>query len=112
MSDNYPDDIRQYDHDPRSPFYDDPTESPEYEAMFDRLLTDQASVPDICIEGIGEIDALTAKRVSDAFLAHRNDDDELVRLIEIGRIVYLAIERYCTPDQEDVLSALEGDGHE
>ena len=25
MSDNYPDDIRQYDNDPRSPFYDPPS---------------------------------------------------------------------------------------
>lgn len=24
--DNYPDDIRQYDHDPRSPFYEEPDE--------------------------------------------------------------------------------------
>ena len=28
----YPDDIRQYDHDPRSPFYNDPTETAEFEA--------------------------------------------------------------------------------
>lgn len=28
--DNYPDDIRQYDHDPRSPFYEEP--KPELEA--------------------------------------------------------------------------------
>ena len=24
MADNYPDDIRMYDHDPRSPFYEEP----------------------------------------------------------------------------------------
>lgn len=28
--DNYPDDIRQYDHDPRSPFYKDPPETELY----------------------------------------------------------------------------------
>ena len=111
MSDpNYPDDIRQYDHDHRSPFYSDPTESPEYEAMFNRLLDDQASVPDICIEAVGELSALTAKRISDAFLEHRKDPEKLSHLLEIGRIVYVAIERYCTPDQEDVLAAIEGDG--
>lgn len=26
MSDNYPDDIHDYDHDPRSPFYEEPPE--------------------------------------------------------------------------------------
>lgn len=31
--DNYPDDIRCYDHDPRSPFYDNPQERAEEEAL-------------------------------------------------------------------------------
>ena len=112
MKDNYPDDIRQYDHDPRSPFYNDPTESPEYEDMFNRLLDDQAADPDICIEAVGEVDAETARRLSDEFLAHRKDNEKLSHLLNIGRIVYVAIERYCMPDQEDVIAAIEGDGGE
>ena len=95
---------------PGDPRTEDITESPEYEAMFNRLLDDQASVPDICIEAVGELSALTAKRISDAFLEHRKDPEKLSHLLEIGRIVYVAIERYCTPDQEDVIAAIEGDG--
>jgi len=110
MSDpNYPDDIRQYDSDPRSPFYKDETESTAYQKMFDRLLEDHAEDPDICIEGIGELDAFTASRLSVAFLAHREDTEELSNLLEIGRIVYDAIERYCTPEEGDVLDALHRD---
>ena len=35
MPSNYPDDIRCYDHDPRSPFYDDRRERAEEEALED-----------------------------------------------------------------------------
>lgn len=110
MSDpNYPDDIRKYDLDPRSPFYVDETESPAYQEMFDRLLEDHAGDPDLCIEAVGELDAFTALRLSVAFLAHREDTEELSNLLEIGRIVYDAIERYCTPAEGGVLDALDRD---
>ena len=36
----YPDDIRQYDHDPRSPFYDDGGYEAFYESRVDELLED------------------------------------------------------------------------
>ena len=39
MSDNYPDDIRRYDSDPHSPFYDEPCEDEdEAEAAEERKL--------------------------------------------------------------------------
>lgn len=49
-SDNYPDDIRSYDHDPRSPFYVEPPEDPEeeddgddaYDRQKDRKLDEDA----------------------------------------------------------------------
>ena len=38
-TDNYPDDIRQYDNDPRSPFFDDGGLEEAEEAMFEEIQT-------------------------------------------------------------------------
>ena len=38
-TDNYPDDIRSYDHDPRSPFYDDGGLEDAEESLFEEIRT-------------------------------------------------------------------------
>ena len=40
-TDNYPDDIRQYDHDPRSPFYEEPYSDEQYEEYAEKTLQER-----------------------------------------------------------------------
>ena len=56
MSDpGYPDDIRQYDHDPRSPFYDDKGYELFFESRVDELLKDVTELTDVDHDAITEI---------------------------------------------------------
>ena len=48
---NYPEDIRQYDNDPRSPFYDD-----SYERYIETLAYDIATDPEIMIDVLADSD--------------------------------------------------------
>ena len=53
--DNYPEDIRQYDNDPRSPNYNDPTESAAFEEMKDTMSRNRvADINGYFIESFGE----------------------------------------------------------
>lgn len=40
-TDNYPDDIRQYDSDPRSPFYEEPYSEEQYDEYAEKTLQDR-----------------------------------------------------------------------
>lgn len=84
-------------------------ETPEYESMRNRLL--QENVIDIGLlrEALGEIDDSTAIRISKEWLDHNDDNDKLIHVLNIGRIIYVAIERYCEPTVDDVSKAL-GEG--
>lgn len=56
MSDSgYPDDIRQYDNDPRSPFYDDSKHEAFVDSRKSELLDDVSELGDVEVEAIGEI---------------------------------------------------------
>ena len=52
---NYPDDIRQYDHDPRSPFYDDDGYELFTESRVEELLKDITELDNIDHDAILEI---------------------------------------------------------
>ena len=52
---NYPDDIRQYDHDPRSPFYDDGGYELFIESRVDELMEDITELDNIDNDAIAEI---------------------------------------------------------
>jgi len=57
MCSNYPDDVRQYDYDPRSPFYDDSQDEPEVELQCDcgALLENEDEVfSEVCDECFAE----------------------------------------------------------
>ena len=49
MADNYPADIRQYDDDPRSPFYDD-----KHERFIEYLTQEIAIDPDVMVEVLAD----------------------------------------------------------
>ena len=56
MSDSgYPDDIHQYDNDPRSPFYDDRGYELFFESRKQELIDDVSELGDVEVEDIGEI---------------------------------------------------------
>lgn len=81
--DNYPDDIRQYDNDPRSPFYEDPDEWMEEKA--DELADDWYR--EFTISGridyldwdTAEVKFLMAGHSVDAFTLIRNEAHKTVR---------------------------------
>ncbi len=50
MNDNYPDDIRQFDGTPGSPFYDDSGFESAVDEVFDELLDDSVKVAEIVSE--------------------------------------------------------------
>ena len=111
MSDpNYPDDIRQYDNDPRSPFYKDKTATPEFED--ERLEITKERINDIggyFLESFSEVSdklsVVLAKLVIEWLEAPT--DRVLSIEFEIGRIVATQISDYCTPDDSDVIESLQ-----
>jgi len=111
MSDpNYPDDIRQYDNDPRSPFYKDKTATPEFED--ERLEITKERINDIggyFLESFSEapdawLFAMT-KLVIEWLEAPT--DRELALEFEIGKMVAKQVSDYCTPDDSDVIESLQ-----
>ncbi len=112
----YPDDIRQYDSDPRSPFYVDKTESAEFED--ERLEITKERICDLggyhleaFSEAPDEWAAGLAKLVIEWMMAptgYMTSDLES----DIGHMVAKQVAGYCTPTDEEVLEALEGDGCE
>ena len=64
--DNYPDDIRQYDNDPRSPFYDDPdewmvAESDDLAEKWEKELLETNRIDDLDYH-LDDIEVLCAER--------------------------------------------------
>ena len=102
----YPEDIRQYDNDPRSPFYNDPTETAEFEEKQREMWEERISdINGWFIEAISETNDATLKRLSDKVLACDDPPTEK-QLQDIGRMVYVMQELYNWPKDEDVIEAL------
>ena len=111
----YPDDIRQYDNDPRSPFYNDPTESVAFEEEKDTLYRSRiADINGYFIEAFSESSDEWLRELSNLVLLWGDSSSDRVKdvEIEIGRLVARRIDEYCTPDDDDVLESLAGDGGE
>ena len=99
----YPDDIRQYDRDPRSPFYDDPTESAAFESKKDDIIEERfKDLTGWFLEGITES--------SDSNLAELRDAIQSGDNLKAGDIVSDMVYRYITPSDEDVLEVLNEEG--
>ena len=107
--DNYPDDIRSWDHDPRSPFYNDPTETSEFEEKQREMWEERMTDPGWISEAVGEAPDTTMIRLGKAVL-ECSDPPTTEQLAKIGRIVLVMQEVYNWPKDEDVIEALSGDG--
>ena len=111
MSDpGYPDDIRQYDSDPRSPFYKDPTDCAAFEDTKQEMLEKNMGV--LAAEALSEMSQLTEERLTKALLVYETSTDVELRTLaklEIGEIVWSVVHNYCEPTDEDVIEALGGD---
>ncbi len=55
MAQNEPEDTRQYDHDPRSPYYDDGGQEAWCEQRYDELLKDISEIDCLDLEKLGEL---------------------------------------------------------
>ena len=111
----YPDDIRQYDNDPRSPFYNDPTESVAFEEEKDTLYRSRiADINGYFIEAFSESTDEWLRELSNLVLLWGDLSSDKVKdvEIEIGRLVARRIDEYCEPDDDEVLESLAGDGGE
>jgi len=107
---NYPDDIRQYDSDPRSPFYKDPTDCAAFEDTKQEML--EKNMGELVAEALSEMSQLTEERLSKAVLVYETSTDIELRTIaklEIGEIVWSVVHNYCVPTDEDVIEELGGD---
>jgi len=102
----YPDDIRQYDHDPRSPFYNDPTETAEFEEkqreMWEEKITDAGWIS----EAVSESANGNIIRLGKACL-ECEQPPTTEQLAKIGRIFFVMQEQYNWPKDEDVIEALD-----
>ena len=114
MSDpNYPDDIRQYDSDPRSPFYNDPTDCAAFEDKKQEILEERMQDIEYFRDSLSEMAELTEGRLSKAVLAYETGTDIELRTLaklEIGEIVWSVVHNYCEPDDDEVIEAMDG-GH-
>ena len=112
---NYPDDIREYDHDPRSPFYKNPLESALAEYTKERLYREKiADINGYFTESITEASDEWLKELSNLILQWGDSPSDKVKDVEllIGRLVARRVDEYCTPADDEVLEAVEGDGGE
>ena len=90
----YPDDIRQYDHDPRSPFYDDPTESAAFESKKDDMIQERfKDLTGWFLEGITESSESNLAELRDAIQSGDN--------LKAGDIISDMVYRYITPSEEE-----------
>jgi len=109
MSDpNYPDDIRNFDHDPRSPFYKDPTETAAFEDIKQEMLEERMGKQ--VAEALCEMNPITEGRLSKAVLAleaAEDYDSKRLAIYEISSIVWSIVHNYCEPPDDEVLDALE-----
>ena len=96
---NYPEDIRQYDNVPGSPFFNDPTEGPVFESKKDDIIEDRfKDLNGWFIESITE--------ASDENLAELRDAIQSGDNLKAGDIVSDMVYRYITPADEVVLEEL------
>ena len=104
MSDpGYPDDIRQYDRVPGSPFYDDPTEGPAFEEKQEDLMRERISdVEGTFLESFTEADTSRLTELSEAVLLPADEKSS----IRIGDIVREMVEGYCTVPDDEILDSL------
>ena len=110
MNDNYPDDIRQYDSDPRSPFYHDITETAAYEDAKDSVYREKVSdINGYFIESICEASDEWLKELSQLCLKWGDSPSDKVKDVEleIGRLVARRVDEYCDPDHEEIMDYLE-----
>ena len=84
---NYPDDVRQYDNDPRSPFYNGTTVEEDMRTAFETFITldNEGHQLDILCESIVEREDVQVKLME----AISNEDRGL-----IGQIILNAVEDY------------------
>ncbi len=100
---NYPDDIRSYDRDHRSPFYSDPTETPAFEETKTELMERRIrDVEGYFLEAFTEADTPQLKKLSEAVLLTADGESTL----RIGEIVRKMVESYCEPNDEEVIEDL------
>ena len=113
MSDpNYPDDIRQYDSVPGSPFYVDPTESVEFEDKRLEITNDRINDSGgYLLESFSEAPEKWLSVLSDLVIewveAPSDREADITRVI--GAMVAKQISGYCTPTDDEVLETLGGD---
>jgi len=109
MNDNYPDDIHQYDGDPRSPFYNDPTETTAFAEAKEVLYREKiADINGYFTESITEASDEWLKELSNLVLLWGDSPSDKVKDIEllIGRLVARRVDEYCTPDDDEILEAI------
>ena len=106
----YPDDIRMYDSDPRSPFYNDPTESKEFEEAKDSIYREKvADFNGYFVESFGETSDEWLKALSQLCLKWGDSPADRVKdiEIEIGRMVARMVDEYCQPSDDEVIEYLK-----
>jgi hypothetical protein len=109
----YPDDIHQYDGDPRSPFCDDPTESPAFEDMKQSIYRERVQdINGYFIECFSESSDNWLEELSALVLSYADSPSDRVRDIEvaIGKKIAEHLDEYCTPSDDEVVEALEAYG--
>ena len=94
---------------PGDPRTVDPTETPEFEEKQREMWEERMTDPVWISEAVGEASDVTMLRLGRAFL-ECSDPPTTEQLTKIGRIVLVMQEIYNFPKDEDVISALSGDG--
>ena len=94
---------------PGDPRTVDPTETPEFEEKQREMWEERMTDPGWISEAIGEASDATMLRLGRACL-ECSDPPTTEQLTKIGRIVLVMQEIYNFPKDEDVISALSGDG--
>ena len=100
---------------PSDPRYNDPTESPAFEEMKDTLYRERIQdFNGYFIESFGEASDEWLKELSQLVLKWSDAPTDRIMDIEItiGRMVASRIADYCTPPDDEVLDAIQGDGGE
>lgn len=114
---SYPDDVRQYDSDPRSPFYEGKDDENSDEFIEKKREIFEERVRDLngdFMECFTEMADLTLGRLGDEILKCEDvcwKDGKAFRE-EIGMIIWARVHNYCMPSYDEVIEALEKDGCE
>lgn len=97
---NYPDDIHQYDNRPGSPFYDDPTETIEFENEKERQYFEKLDDTNgWFIESFSQAEDSRLIELAEALKLPPDEKSS----IRIGDIVRQLVEDYCQPSDDEVL---------